>query len=108
MADPLSVVKKLPICTECEHIATSTGSWEHYKCRAPENEIDRSLNLVNGETVVRRKVEFCRDARKEDQYCGEAGVWFKERQFIAFDKTASMLANKPAKEKSGKFTADEL
>lgn len=101
----LTAVNKLPICTDCEHVATSTGSWENFKCRAPDNEIDRQLNLINGELTVRRKVELCKDARKEPQFCGESGVWFKERVYTVIDKNAPIIK---AREKSGKITADDL
>lgn len=103
MSAILESVAKPPICTDCDHIATSsTTAWENFKCRSPENVIDKELNLVNGELVIRRKVELCKDARKDETFCGNAGVWFKLREFTVIDKKAPIIKERE------RTRADEL
>lgn len=67
-------------CTNCAYVATnSSGSWENYKCFAPENLESEKLNLVNGATIKIYRVEDCHSARKSTIYCGSTGKWFKEK-----------------------------
>lgn len=91
------------ICTACEHIATSTHGWENYKCRSKENEIDRTLNLVDGFYLVRRKVETCKDARADQSLCGKEGKWYHERKFKIPEKIVGTESRK-----SSTVTADDL
>lgn len=68
-------------CKDCEFVATSTTGWERYRCLSKENVIDTTLNLVTGETMIRRKVEFCGEARNKEEFCGQSAKWYKERTF---------------------------
>lgn len=91
------------ICTACEHIATSYSGWEAYKCRSKENEIDRSLNLVDGSYIIRRKTDLCSSARNDENLCGKEGKWYHERKFKIPEKISG-----PESKKSSHVTADDL
>lgn len=77
----ISIASGTLFCKDCEWIATSPQGWERFRCFAPENMIDKELNLVTGETIIRRKVEMCVTARKEEAFCGQTARWFKIRTF---------------------------
>lgn len=99
----LAEVGGAKICTNCEHIATSTHSWENYRCRSKENEIDRTLNLVDGFYLIRRKVDTCKDARNDENFCGRSGKWYHERKFKIPEKIGGAESKR-----SPTVTADDL
>lgn len=99
----LAEVGGAKICTSCEHIATSTHGWENYRCRSKENEVDRTLNLVDGFYLVRRKVDTCKEARSNEAFCGKEGKWYHERKFKIPEKIGGSESKR-----SPTVTADDL
>lgn len=93
----MELASKTPFCTNCEYIATSVSGWERYTCLSPENVIDKELNLVNGQFILRRKVETCKEARDNDAFCGKAGKWFKERTFKIVPVRETFPSAKPGR-----------
>ena len=79
------------LCRDCEHLAKSSiGDSHSWKCMSPQNIISKDLDLVTGDTVVKRVYATCYDARTScdpDQMgnplsCGPNGAWFEARKFM--------------------------
>jgi hypothetical protein len=101
----IAVVSERRICTSCHHVATSVQGWERFRCLSPNNLLDETVNLVNGEVFKRWKAEFCKDNRANANFCGPSGAWFEERRF----EINTQMAEKPKESKrSNKITADDL
>lgn len=89
-------------CLNCANIATNgSGTWETFRCMAPENEA--GVNLVTGAKIY--KIQFCRNARdgvppRVPPTCGNEAVWYK-------DKTLALPASKETRQIYGTIKSPE-
>jgi hypothetical protein len=68
------------LCRDCTHLAkSSVGDAASWKCMAPQNITSREVDLVNGETVLKRRWLTCYEARADGviDSCGSKGQWFE-------------------------------
>lgn len=70
------------LCVNCKHIGrNSSGDAQRYRCFAPQNVMEKEVDLVTGETVTHFHFNTCYDARAKGvlrrENCGPEGKWFE-------------------------------
>ena len=100
------------LCINCKHLARSSmAGAENWKCFAEPNVVSREIDLVTGETVVKRHFLTCYDARaanvKRHENCGPEGKWFEPAP-PKFEESGSVPATSLAIRNARKDATDLL